>query len=90
MNKPAAIQLRLPRSVKASVETWAKRDGVSMNQFLAIAAAEKITRMEEIAFFENRSKGADYTWFREFMNREGGEPPRKGDELPKGYVRTRV
>ena len=33
---------------------------------------------------------ADMEAFRRIMNREGGEPPREGDELPEGYVRTKV
>ena len=42
MNKPAVIQLRLPRSVKAGVERWAKLDGTSMNQLIASAVAPQL------------------------------------------------
>jgi hypothetical protein len=90
MNKPAVIQLRLPRSTKANVERAAKRDGTSMNQLIATAVAEKLERLEAQAFFEERAKRADMEAFRNFMNREGGEPPREGDELPEGYVRTKL
>jgi hypothetical protein len=90
MNKPAVIQLRLPRSTKANVERAAKRDGTSMNQLIATAVAEKLERLEARSFFEERAKRADMEAFRNFMNREGGEPPREGDELPEGYVRTKL
>jgi hypothetical protein len=90
MNKPAAIQVRLPQSVKAAVERWAKIDGVSMNQLISIAVAEKISALETTEFFAKRAAGADMDAFRRFMNREGGEQPREGDELPEGYLRTRV
>lgn len=34
-------------------------------------------------FFEERAKRADVEAFDEFfLNRMGGEPPRKGDEMP--------
>lgn len=40
-------------------------------------------------FFEDKASRADPEWLMEFLDREGGEPPRTGDELPEGYVRTR-
>ena len=87
MNKPAVFQLRLPESIKAGVERAAKRDGTSMNQLIATAVAEKLSALATMDFFEERAKRADYEWFDRFMNRKGGEPPRAGDELPKGYKR---
>lgn len=86
MNKPAVFQLRLPRSVKGEVERWAKRDGVSMNQFMAIAVAEKLSALETVEFFRQRVKRANFAEFDRIMSRTGGEPPREGDELPEGYV----
>ena len=87
MNKPAVIQLRLPRSVKNGVERWAKRDGTSMNQLIASAVAEKLSALETAEFFEDRAQRADLPTFDRIMNRAGGEPPLAGDELPKGYER---
>jgi uncharacterized protein (DUF1778 family) len=89
MNKPAVIQLRLPRSVKDGVERWAKLDGTSMNQLIASAVAEKLSALETAQFFEQRATRADPATFARIMNRPGGEPPRKGDELPEGYERER-
>ena len=87
MNKPAVIQLRLPRSVKNGVERWAKLDGTSMNQLIASAVAEKLSALETAEFFEERARRADVDTFDRIMNRAGGEPPRAGDEMPKGYKR---
>jgi uncharacterized protein (DUF1778 family) len=87
MNKPAVIQLRLPRSIKAGVERAAKRDGTSMNQLIATAVAEKLSALETMDFFEERAKRADFDAFDRFMNHDGGEPARMGDELPEGYAR---
>jgi hypothetical protein len=82
MNKPAVIQLRLPRSVKDGVERWAKLDGVSMNQLIASAVAEKLSALETAEFFEVRAKRVDFARFDRIMSRVAGEAPRKGDELP--------
>ncbi|MBA4009549.1 MAG: toxin-antitoxin system HicB family antitoxin [Erythrobacter sp.] len=81
MNKPAIYQLRLPKSVKAAVAQWAERDGISMNQFMATAVAEKISVLATIDLFEDRAARADYETFDRVMNRKGGEEPRAGDEI---------
>ena len=87
MNNPAVIQLRLPRSIKDAVARLAKEDGVSMNQMIATAVAEKVAVLDATSIFAERAKRADLAAFDRIMNRKGGEPPRAGDELPEGYKR---
>ena len=74
--------LRLPKSLKDKVAKVAKRDGSSMNQFITIAVAEKISVLETEQFFLNEMNEADMNAFRALLFRSGGEPPRAGDELP--------
>ena len=74
--------LRLPKSLKDKVAKVAKRDGSSMNQFITIAVAEKISVLETEQFFLNKMNEADMDAFRSLLSRSGGEPPRPGDELP--------
>ena len=71
--------LRLPKSLKDKV---AKRDGSSINQFITIAVAEKISVLETEKFFASRMKEADADAFRSLLFRSGGELPQAGDELP--------
>lgn len=85
MNKPAVIQLRLPRSVKAGVERWAKLDGTSMNQLIASAVAEKLSALETVEFFEERARRADVGSFDRIMTRKGGQVPLAEDEVPARY-----
>ena len=75
----ATFPLRLPASLKAALEKIAARDGTSMNQFLVIAAAEKISAMETERFFAERRARANDQEFLRILNREGGEPPRPED-----------
>ena len=77
----AAFPLRLPVSIKAAVEKISERDGTSMNQFLVIAAAEKIAAMETESFFMERRERADDEAFLRILNRKGGEPPRSEDTI---------
>jgi hypothetical protein len=81
MSEISTYPLRLPKSLKAEVAKVAKRDGTSINQFIAIAVAEKISALETERFFAERAKQADMEEFRAILFRPGGEPPRSGDEL---------
>lgn len=76
------FSLRLPVSLKAAVEKLAATDGTSMNQFLVMAAAEKLTAMRtaEEFFAEYKDKG-DVDESIRFLTRKGGEAPREGDCL---------
>ena len=76
----ATFPLRLPVSLKTALETISGRDGTRVNQFLVVAAAEKIAAMQTEEFFLERQKRADRQAFRRFLNRIGGEAPRSEDE----------
>jgi hypothetical protein len=81
--KVTTFSLRLPLSLKAAVEKLAEADGTSMNQFLVMAAAEKLTAMRTAeAFFAERKGRGDRNAAIRFLRRAGGEPPRPDDELP--------
>lgn len=82
MTQMAAYPLRLPRSLKEAVSLAATRDGTSMNQFIAIAVAEKLAVLNTEQFFAERRELGDTSLFREILTRSGGESVREGDELP--------
>jgi hypothetical protein len=73
--------LRLPTSVKAEVERRAKAEGISLNQFVATAVAEKLAVMNTAAFFSARREQADFEAFDRIMRRTGGEAPPPEDSL---------
>lgn len=77
----STFPLRLPVSLKAALEEISKRDGTSLNQFLVVAAAEKIAAMETERFFAERKGRADREAFRRILNRKGGEAPRPDDAI---------
>jgi hypothetical protein len=80
-NSQSTYLLRLPRSVKAEVERRAKDDGVSVNQFVATAVAEKLAAMNTAAFFSERRERADFAAFDRLMRRKRGEVPRPEDAI---------
>jgi uncharacterized protein (DUF1778 family) len=82
--KVSTFPLRLPVSLKTALESIADRDGTSINQFLVVAAAEKIAVMQTEEFFLSRRNRADLDAFRRILDRPGGEAPRAGDEWDRG------
>jgi hypothetical protein len=59
----AAYPLKLPASMKAAAARLAKEDGVSLNQWIATAVAQKIGAVETAATFFRRRAG-DASWRR--------------------------
>ncbi len=80
MSESTTYPLRLPRSIKSAVQKLAREEGISMNQFVATAVAEKLAVMNTAAFFAERKGRADLEAFKRMLTRKGGEAPREGDE----------
>jgi hypothetical protein len=81
MSNVASYPLRLPRSIKAAVEKLAESEGISMNQFVATAVAEKLAVLNTVSYFEERKSRADLVAFKKILQRKGGVAPRDGDEI---------
>ena len=81
MKRQSTYPLRLPCSIKAEVERRARADGISINQFVATAVAEKLAAMNTAAFFADRRARADFKAFDRLMRRKGGEPPGPDDKI---------
>lgn len=79
--KSPAYPLRIPASMRSRLEKVSAEDGSSMNQFILLAVAEKLALVEAENVFAERRKRGDLDRLRKFLNREGGEPPRPGDEI---------
>jgi hypothetical protein len=54
----ATYPLKLPISVKKAAQRLAKEDGVSLNQWIAVAVAQKVGVVETAADFVKRRAGA--------------------------------
>lgn len=78
--KAATMSLRLPISLKAALEKMAAADGTSMNQFLVMAAAEKLASLQTAeTFFAQRREKGDVEAALSFLTRNGGEAPHPDD-----------
>ena len=63
--------------MKVDIERVSKRDGCSINQFVAMAAAEKLAALDAEDYFCSHVARADLAAFDCIMSRPGGEPPRE-------------
>lgn len=80
MSDLATYPLLFPALPESWNERVSKRDGTSINQFVAMAAAEKLAALDAEDYFHSRVARADLAAFDLIMSRAGGEPPREGDE----------
>lgn len=77
--------VRIPNSIRVDAERLAAEDGMSLDQFIVTALAEKVASLRTAEFINQEKKRIALANFDRLMNRQGGEPPRPGDELPEGY-----
>jgi hypothetical protein len=75
--------LRVPASIMEEAKKAAAQDGVSLNQFISTALAEKVAALRAEAVLRERAKRADRRKFDNVMSRAGSTLPRERDELPE-------
>ena len=83
MKKSASTYpLRLPASLKSAVAEISKEEGTSINQFVVMAVAEKVSAMKMASFFATCASEADIEAALRILHRDGGKPPEPEDRLP--------
>jgi len=50
------LSLRLPNSIHKQLKEYAEQDGISMNQFVATAVAEKLASLATMEYLEQRAQ----------------------------------
>lgn len=76
----AAYPLKLPKSVKDAATRLAKEDGVSLNQWIAAAVAEKIGAVETASIFLKRRAGkAKSADMLRYLDKAGDAAPKIDD-----------
>lgn len=79
---PEPATLRPPASIERVAQELAARDGVSLDQFVATAVAEKVSALTTAEYFRARAARADSAAVDAILARAGTLPPREGDEMP--------
>jgi hypothetical protein len=74
--------LKLPQSVKRAAERLAKEDGVSLNQWISVAVAQKVGTVETAAeFLRRRAGNAKVEDLKQFLGSAPDVTPMPGDEI---------
>ena len=77
----SALSLRLPESIHRYIREIAKKEGVSINQFISSAVSEKISALMTEDYLEKRAKRAKKSDFRKILAKVPRRTPILGDEL---------
>jgi hypothetical protein len=83
--------LRLMPSVRRAAEDFSQKEGVSLNQFINVAVAEKLAHLQHEEWLARRPKtSSDFiAKALQILDRPTRHAPEEVDKLPKGYVSAR-
>ena len=79
--RQSSFPLRLASSLQEEARKTAKSKGISPNQLINLALAEKISALRTEEFFRDRGARANTNKARKILKRAGKESPREGDEI---------
>jgi uncharacterized protein (DUF1778 family) len=77
----SALSLRLPNSIHRHIRQIARRDGVSINQFISAAVAEKVSAILTEELLLARAQKAPKRALKKILDRVPPRTPVAGDEL---------
>ena len=76
-----ALTIRLPNSVHESIKALARKDGISVNQFIASAASEKMASFQTLDYLKREAALGKRSSFERFLSLVPDAPAQPGDEL---------
>ena len=77
----STMSVRLPESLHRQVRGLAKREGISMNQFIATALAEKLSALMTREYLEGRGRRGDRRKFDRALAKVRDVEPAPRDRL---------
>jgi predicted transcriptional regulator len=79
----SALSLRLPESLHRKLAEVAKREGVSINQLINSAVAEKMSALMTEQYLEERAKRGSHRKFSAVLAKVPDIEPDEGDRLER-------
>ena len=77
----STLSLRLPKSLHKRLKELAEREGISINQFIATAVAEKMSALTTAEYLEKRAKRGKRNKFRAVLSKVPDVQPDNFDAL---------
>lgn len=78
----STLSLRLPESLHRSAGELAREEGISINQLISTAVAEKISALRTAEILGKRASRGSRKAFERILARVPASAPLAGDELP--------
>lgn len=75
------LTIRLPNFVHQKIMEFAERDEISVNHFIASAAAEKMASVMTLDYLKAEAAKGKRNDFKKFLKMVPDKPAKKGDEL---------
>jgi hypothetical protein len=75
------LSLRLPESLHREIKELAKREGISINQLISTAVAEKMSALLTVELLEKRAKRGSREKFDKVLAKVPDVEPEEGDEI---------
>lgn len=75
-----ALTVRLPNSVHQKIKELAERDDISVNQFIASAAAEKMASVMTLDYLKSEAAKGKRSDFEHYLSMVPDVPVQPGDE----------
>jgi len=83
----STLSLRIPDSLHRTLKDAAEQDGVSINQFVSLAVAEKLSALQTFNLIaEKAAKGSQRDFLKAMSMVPAGDDV-EGDQIPPGYKR---
>ncbi len=76
-----ALNLRLPNSIHRHIREIAKREGVSINQFISTAVSEKVSALLTEEYLSDRANRAKKGALKNILDNVPARPPLREDKL---------
>jgi hypothetical protein len=83
------LSLRLPERMHKQLKELARREGISINQFITTAVAEKLTAEMTERYLNERGEQGDRARFDAVLARIPDAPPDAADRLEETPARRR-
>jgi len=86
----STLSVHLPDSLHKNLQELAKRDGISIDQFIATAVAEKLAALMTETYLEERAKRGSREKYEAALAQVPDVEPEPYDRLPRSEVPVRA
>ncbi len=77
----STLSLRLPDSLHEQIKKLAKQDGISINQFVSSAVAEKMSALMTVDYLEKRASKSNKSKFKKALSKIKNIEPEAFDKI---------